>query len=194
MLKTVFIFCLIFFAVNLVFALGGEIQMKKVVMIIADNNFRDEELLEPKAILEKNNIKVIIASTTEDEVYGMLGAKVKPNILLENVEAEDFDAIVFVGGTGASQYWDDPIAHNLIKKAAALDKVIGAICIAPVTLVNAGILNGKKATVWPSEKEKLKEKDVFYSGKGVEIDGKIITADGPHSAREFGEALLKTLR
>ncbi|MEW6170491.1 MAG: DJ-1/PfpI family protein [Candidatus Omnitrophota bacterium] len=168
--------------------------MEKVVMIIADNNFRDEELLDTKAILEKNDIKVIIASTTQDDVYGMLGAKVKPDILLKDIKAQDFDAVIFVGGSGAEQYWNDPVALNLAKEACELKKIVAAICIAPVILANAGILKDKKATVWPSEKEKLKDKDVFYSGKTVEIDENIITADGPQSAREFAEAISKALR
>jgi len=193
MLKTGFIFCLIFFAINLVYAKEGR-GMKKVVMVIADNNFRDEELLETKAILEKNNIKVTIASTTLDDIYGMLGAKVKANILLKDVKSEDFDAIVFVGGSGATQYWNDSIALELAKNTYASHKIVAAICIAPVILVNSGILSGKKATVWPSEKNRLKDKDVFYSGKTVEIDENIITSDGPQSAREFAEAITKALR
>lgn len=194
MSKIIFGLCLIFFTVNLGFAQGEIGNMKKVVMIIADNNFRDEELLDTKAILEKNDIKVIIASTTQDDVYGILGAKVKANILLKNVLAEDFDAVIFVGGSGAEQYWNDPVALNLAKKAYELKKIVAAICIAPVILANAGILEDKKATVWSSEKQRLKDKDVFYSGKTVEIDENIITADGPQSASEFGEAISKALR
>ncbi|HPO91625.1 MAG TPA: DJ-1/PfpI family protein, partial [Victivallales bacterium] len=71
------------------------------LMIIAENNFRDEELLIPKKILEENNIKVIISSTTIQTVTGMLKAKIKPDILLNDVNASDYDAIIFVGGIGA---------------------------------------------------------------------------------------------
>ncbi len=53
---------------------------KKVLMIIAHENFRDEELLTPKQIFEKNGIKVTIASTDTTPAKGMLGAVVKPDV------------------------------------------------------------------------------------------------------------------
>ena len=59
--------------------------MKKAVMIIAQENFRDEELLEPKEVLEKNGICVTVASTSLKEAKGKLGAKVKPGMLLKDI-------------------------------------------------------------------------------------------------------------
>lgn len=171
-----------------------EVAMKKVVMIIAQDAFRDEELLEPKAILEKAGIEVKVASTTLKEVKGMLGAKVKPDILVGNIKVEDFDAVIFIGGTGASQYWDDPQAHRLARETLDSHRILAAICIAPVTLAKAGILKGKKATVWSSEAGQLKAAGVNYTARAVEKDGNIITAQGPFAARQFGEELLEALK
>lgn len=165
----------------------------KAVMIIAEKNFRDEELQKPKEILEKYGAKMIIASSKIDVVIGMLGMNVKPDILISEIKVEEYDAIIFVGGSGASQYWNDPIAHSIAKEAIKKDKILCAICIAPVTLANAGVLNGKKATVWPSEAERIKNMGAIYTGANVEIDGKIITANGPAAAEEFGEAIAKAL-
>ena len=168
--------------------------MKKVVMIIAENGFRDEELLEPKEILEGSGIEVKVASTTLNYAKGMLGASVKPDILVKDINANDFAAVVFVGGSGATQYWDDPIALKLAEQAASAQKIVAAICIAPVTLARAGILKGKRSTVFSSEAQELKAAGADYTGKAVERDGNIITADGPFSAKQFGEELLKALK
>lgn len=167
---------------------------KKVVMIIPQNNFRDEELLEPKETLEGNGIKVKVASTTLLETKGMLGMVVKPDILLTEINVKDFDAVIFVGGSGASQYWDDPLAHRLAREAISENKILGAICLAPVTLAKAGILKDKKATVWPSEGGQLKAAGAIYTEKSLERDGNIITASGPAVASEFGEEVVKALR
>ncbi|MCD6082498.1 DJ-1/PfpI family protein, partial [Candidatus Aerophobetes bacterium] len=125
---------------------GGEnmakLKGKKAVMIIAEKNFRDEELFEPKKILEAEGVKVIVASTSFNTARGMLGGKVKPDMLLSEIKVDDYDAIIFVGGSGASQYWNDSLAHNIAKEAVEKNKVLGAICIAPVTLANAGVLTG----------------------------------------------------
>lgn len=168
--------------------------MPKVVMIIASQRFRDEELLKPKRVLEEQGIKVTIASSSLETAVGMLGAKVKPDILLKDARVEDYDAIIFVGGIGAQEYWNDVLAHSIARKAVESKKLLGAICIAPVTLANAGLLAGRKATVFSSEVSKIKAKGANYTGAGVEIDGRIITADGPSSAEKFGAAIANALK
>jgi protease I len=176
---------------------GGDalptITGKKVVMVIANKNFRDEELFEPKNVIEKAGGKVVVASSSLETAKGMLGKTFKPQLLLKDVKADDFDAVVFVGGGGAREYWKDATAHSLAKAAADEGKLVCAICIAPVTLANAGLLNGKKATVWPDVKSQLQEKGATYTGKDVEIDGNLITGDGPKSATKFGEAIVRAL-
>lgn len=166
---------------------------KKVLMIIAPKDFRDEELLEPKKLLEAQGASVLIASTTLQMAKGMLGATIKPNMLIKDADPAKFDAIILVGGAGATQYWDDKVAHSLLKGAAKLGKVIGAICIAPVTLANAGLLKGKKATVWASERKRIEAKGAIYTGTSVQVDGNIVTANGPEAAKEFGKAILLML-
>lgn len=169
------------------------VEGKRVAMIIAMRNFRDEELQKPTEILEGQGAEVIVASTTLDEASGMFGAKAKPDVLVKNIRVEEYDAIIFVGGSGASQYWNDLTAHEIVKEAVNQGKILGAICIAPVTLANAGVLSGKRATVFSSEAGKLKAKGANYTGARVEQDGKIITGSGPEAAGEFGRTLVKAL-
>jgi len=189
-----FVICNLALGIYSLFAQGqGVMNMKKAVMVIASSNFRDEELLEPREVLQRNGVEVKIASTTLNQVKGMLGEKVKPDLLISDINIKDFDAVVFVGGLGASQYWDDPIAHKLAQEAVGRNRIVGAICIAPVTLARAGILAGKRATVFSSEAGQLKAKGVNYTGRAVEKDGNIITANGPSAAKEFGEELVRAL-
>lgn len=166
---------------------------KKVVMIIAPDNFRDEELLEPKQVLTEKGVEVKVASTSLETAKGMLGAEVKPDMLISDIKPEDWDAIILVGGTGASKYWENFSIHSMLNEAVKQNKIVGAICIAPVTLANAGILSSKKATVYQSEAQKLKDKGAEYTGKDVERDGNIITASGPPAAKEFGNAIAQAL-
>lgn len=170
------------------------IEGKKVVMVIAEKNYRDEELLDPEEVLADAGAIVSVASTTQDMVKGMGGHEIQPDLLVTDIKPEDWDAIVFVGGIGASQYWDDVFVHNLAKEFLNQGKIVGAICIAPVTLANAKILEGKKATCWKSEGDKLKAKGVFYTEEDVVRDGNIITASGPAAAKKFGEALVEALK
>lgn len=167
---------------------------KSVLMIIASNNFRDEEYLHPREVLENEGAKITIASSTKKEATGMLGTKVVPDILIDEVNIDDYDAVIFVGGSGANEYWENEKAHEIAKKAYEKSKVIGAICIAPVTLARAGLLKGKKATVYPSEIENIKKEGAIYTGNSVEVDGKIVTGNGPTAAKEFGEKIAELLK
>jgi len=172
----------------------GISMKKKAVMIIPAQGYRDEELAQPKAILEAAGIEVKVASTTFEEVKGMLGGKVKPDILISDISVANFDAIIFVGGMGAEQYWNDPLAHQLARSAFGDNKIVAAICIAPVTLANAGILSGKRAAVSPSEGKLLIAKGAKYTGRPLEVDGNVITAAGPAAATDFGDEIVKALR
>jgi len=168
--------------------------MKKVVMVIAHETFRDEELLEPQAILAKQGITVSVASTSLSPATGKLGAKVKPDILLKDVSPDAYDAVVFVGGGGATLYFDDPVAHRLIQDAYAQGKIVAAICIAPVILAKAGILKGKRATCWFEEGDTLTRLGVSFTGALVEKEGTILTANGPAAAKAFALALVEMLK
>jgi protease I len=167
---------------------------KKVVMIIAPENFRDEELFEPKGLLEDKGVKVKVASTSLDTATGMLGGKFEPDMQISEIKLEEWDGIVLVGGTGASRYWEDTTIHSMLKQAVKQNKVIGAICIAPVTLANAGILKDRKATVYTTGTKRLEAKGAKCTGKDVQRDGNIITANGPGAATFFGTVIAQALK
>ena len=190
LLPLVFLF---FFLISSAQAKLGEGQMKKVIMLVSQNGFRDEELFVPRQILEKNGIEVKVSSTTLREVSGVAGGKVKPDILLSDVNPDDFDAVILVGGGASSQYWDDPVAHKLVREIDNKKRIVAAICIAPVTLARAGILKNKQATVWNSEAVEIQKEGADYIAKPVVKDGNIITASGPSAASEFGEEIVKAL-
>lgn len=166
---------------------------KKVLMVVASKDFRDEEFQEPKKVFEEAGIKVVVASSKLTPSKGYFGAIAKPDILIENINVSEYDAIVFVGGSGASEYYDNPSALKLAKDAFLKNKIVSAICVAPSILANAGVLSGKKATAFSSEKDNLIKKGAVWTGKDVEIDGNIVTADGSNQATKFGNIILRLL-
>ena len=166
----------------------------QILMVTAPRDFRDEELLEPKAIFDDAAAEVTVSSRGTTEATGKLGAHVKINKDLSKVGAADYDALVFVGGPGAATYFNDPTALKLIKRANADGKILAAICIAPSILANSGILEGKRATAFASEEENLRSKGAIYTGEPVTRDGSIITANGPDAAEKFGKTIIAALK
>ncbi|WP_135613076.1 DJ-1/PfpI family protein [Methanococcoides sp. AM1] len=169
-------------------------NQKKILMVIAQENFRDEEFFEPKEVFEKNDAKVTVASNTTKKAKGILGGKVKPDLSISDVNIDEYDAISITGGGGAKQYlWNNKELQDIVRKAYEKGKVVAAICISPVVLANAGILEGKKSTVFKNDETVsiLKEKGAKHKDKGVISDGKIVTGRDPKSATEYGKAVLK---
>ena len=174
---------------------GGKLKGKKIVMIIGERMFEGTEFKEPKEIFEREGAKIIVACSTLSEAtsMGFYSLIVKPNILINDIKVKDFDAIIFIGGFGCAEYFDNPVAHNIAKQALDQDKILAAICMAPRILANAGILKGKKATCFPNVREDIKAKGAIVTGEMVERDGNIITGNGPGAATKFGETIVSAL-
>jgi len=162
---------------------------RSAVFVVAQQGFRDEELLIPAEILRSRGIKTAIASKSEGPALGKLGAQVEANLALPSVLVKDFDAIIFVGGPGARGYFEDEAALKLAQNFQKAGKIIGAICVAPSILANAGVLLGKEATAFPSEEENLRNRGADYTGMPLATDGLIVTAKGPEAAKDFGEKI-----
>ena len=167
---------------------------KKILMIIAPEDFRDEEFLEPKEVFESSGAVVTVASKDTDSARGSYGAMVSVDTDILDVDVDNYDAVVFVGGRGSSVYFEDEVALKLAREAYDGGKIVAAICIAPSILANADILEGSVATSFPSEESNLVEHGAEYTGKDVEVDGRIITGSGPHAATEFGQKIMEKLK
>jgi len=121
------------------------------------------------------------------------------DLLVSEVNPAEFDGVVFVGGPGCLKHLDNEDSYRLAKETLSEGKILAAICISPVILAKAGVLEGKKATVWSSPLEKkpietLKENGATYQEENVVTDENIITANGPAAAQEFGQTILKLLK
>jgi len=171
---------------------------KKIALVIAFRDFRDVEYFIPREILEEAGAQIITVSTQKGVAVGADGGEVEVNLAAPEVNVENFDAVAFIGGPGMGQNLENEDFQKIAKEAVKAEKVIGAICIAPALLAKAGVLTGKKATVWSSPLDKsaikmLKEGEAEYVPEDVVVDGKIITASGPQAAKQFAEKLIKAL-
>ncbi len=178
------------------------LEGKKIVMIIAPDNFRDEELFVPKEYLEGKGAEVTVASTKKGTCTGALGGTVEAEKTLGEVNIGEYDAVMFIGGGGTPIIRAEERALEIAMGTAKNGKVIAAICWAPTTLAKAGVLEGKNATVWVGNDteygigtDKVLEKyGATYVDKPVVVDGKIVTAVGPSAAKEFAKEIEKLLQ
>lgn len=166
--------------------------MKTALLVIAQNGYQDVELAGTQSGLLNAGFEVTIASTEEGTCVGKFGGTEEALLAMRDVDPLAYDVLAFIGGPGAHAFKDDPSMLDLIKRRVATGKVLGAICIAPTALAAAGVLNGKRATVWDEAGEQeryITSYGATYTGESVTVDGMIITANGPDAAEEFGRTL-----
>lgn len=175
--------------------------MVKLVFIVA-NQFRDEELVETKSALSFSTdpkFEVDIASTTTEQITGKSGAVVTPNTLIDGISAENYDGIVVIGGPGMYDilYNKPDVAGNIVdrvKDFSSSGKLVAAICIGPIALAKAGIISDMEIACWNDassgqQKQELEAAGATFSEKPLVVEEKIITANGPDAAHDFGNAI-----
>ncbi len=159
-----------------------------ILMIIAPQNFREDTTLGPKGIFEGKGLKVVLASTTTDVATGVNGTKLTPQLKFTQVSLNDYDAVVVAGGRGVKEkLWGNGDAAVLLNKAYSSGKVVAGICYSPVLIGQAGLLNGKQATVLSDEEAivALKDTGAVYTNQDVVVSGRIVTGRDPDAATKF---------
>ncbi len=168
-------------------------EAQKVLLLIAHENFRDEEFFEPCNLLKEKGFTPVVASSSLSEAKGMLGAKVTPDVLVSECKASDYLALIYIGGTGCTEYFENEHALTLVRENLSQNKLTAAICLAPVIFGKAGILRDKNATCYPTARKDLENLGAVYQEAGVVEDGPIVTANGPESAANFAQTLIRHL-
>ncbi len=177
---------------------NSQLSLKKVVFLVAWRGFRDEEYFITKKVLEKYGVQIYTASLEKGEAIGAKGGKTKIDFLQDEIDPLDYDAVIFIGGPKALDYLDNENSYRIIRETVESNKLLAAICISPVILAKAGVLQGKRATVWSAPLyrqsiDALKKGGAIYLNQKVVVDGNIITANGPSAAEEFGKEIIKKL-
>jgi len=174
---------------------------KKVLFVLMPEKFRDEEFSEPYEILKEKGYNITVAGFKAGVATGAGGYHCTVDTTLDAMKQSDFDAydaLIIPGGPGSTTYlWNNKPMQEVIQYFHTKKKVVAAICYAVIALVQSQILAHKTATVYPTDEAKqiLKEHDVAFVADGcvtLESD-KIITAQGPAFAKDFGHAICQLL-
>lgn len=165
--------------------------MAKAVIILA-RGFEELEAVAVIDVLRRAQIEVTIAGLDDGAVESARRVKIIPDTTIDNVKANDYDIVILPGGMpGTDNLNADGRVKQLLLDFASKGKLAGAICAAPYVLANTGLLDGKKATSYPTYKDKLGNVD--YKEDKVVIDGNVLTSRGPATALCFGFAIVEKL-
>lgn len=169
---------------------------KKVLLVVAYQGFQPVEYGVTRQLLEDARIDVVVASDKEGVAVASDGSTVDVRYILEDVIVSDYDAIFFIGGSGAMDHLDNDRSYRIIREADRVALIYGGICIATRILANAGVLEWRRVTGWDNDNKLqaiLDAAGATYVKTGVVIDNNVITAVGPSHAEDFGQAIIEVL-
>jgi len=163
-----------------------------MVFVLLADGFEEMEAICTIDILRRAGVEVKTAGLGGGYILGSHSILVKSDIPLGEMDVLGADLVVLPGGPGHKKLLDSDLVISRIKEAYANNIKIGAICAAPSVLVKAGILSGKKATIYTGMEDELK--DAIYTDKDVVVDGNIITGRGPALVLDFALELVCQLK
>ncbi len=171
-------------------------EAKKVIIAVAMNNYQKKELWPVYNTLKEEGFKITVAGSQTGRAKS--GAdSVEIDAVFSNVSAEDYNGIVVIGGSGVKVLWDNEELQTLIKEIYNSGGVAAAICLAPLTLAQAGVLESGSSACWYSDNDinsRMSELGITDSAQDVTISGRVITGNGPNAAQEFADEVAAALK
>jgi 4-methyl-5(b-hydroxyethyl)-thiazole monophosphate biosynthesis len=165
--------------------------MTKAVLFLA-TGFEDVEVASIIDTLSRGGVEVVIAGLQAGAIEGKYGIELVPDIAFDEIELEKYDAVILPGGyPGYANLRADRRVLDTVKRAFEMGIFVAAICGAPSVLAKAGVLKGKKATIYPGMEAELT--GAKPSNERVVVDGTVVTSQGPGTALEFGVKLVEIL-
>lgn len=145
-------------------------------------------------LLRRAEIDVTTAGLEGDVVTASRGVRLVPDTSLDEALERDYDMVVLPGGAGgADRLGGDDRIRELLLKMADSERFTAAICAGPKVLASAGLLEGLRATSFPSAMDAIVERGAQYSEDAVVQDGKVVTSRGPGTAMDFALKLIELL-
>jgi len=161
------------------------------VMVPLADGFEEIEALTVVDVLRRADIETHTVGVIGSVMTGANGIRVMVDRRLNEISPSDYEAIVLPGGSpGYENLGRSAKLMDIVKQFHNQNKIVAAICAAPLLLAKEGILDDKKATVYPGNERSLP----YPRDRPVIVDGNIITSQGPGTAMEFALQIVKRLK
>jgi protein deglycase len=183
----------------------GADSVQKRVLILLSNGF---EVMEAACFTEVFGWASIYGEIKFDQLSVGLRSPIKttfgfdvlPERLLDEIRADDFDALVIPGGFGDAGFYEEALSEPFFEVIRNFNKrqaPIAAVCVSSLSLAPAGVLNGRKATIYHQiggkRKAELESYGTAFIDKPMVIDGHLMTSTGPGTGVELALKLLEML-
>lgn len=173
----------------------AKLDGKRVAILVAEG-FEQVEMTGPRQALEEAGAQTTLVSPAQGEVQGWnhfdKGDRFKVDVPLDQAKAEDFDALVLPGGVAnPDQLRTMPKAVAFARSFFDAGKPIGVICHGPWTLIEAGVVEGRTMTSWPSLKSDLQNAGAKWVDQEVVVDRGLVSSRKPKDLAAFNRKIVE---
>lgn len=177
--------------------MATELQGKKVAILLT-NGFEQVEMTHPREALERAGATTELIAPKGDKVRGWdhtdWGDSFDVDVELGDADPAAYDALVLPGGVmNPDKLRLEPEAHAFARHFVEADKTLAAICHGPWTLIDAGLVEGRRMTSWPSLQTDLRNAGAQWVDEPCVVDGHLITSRNPDDLPRFSSAVVEAL-
>ena len=175
----------------------GELDGKRVAMLVAQG-FEEVEYTEPRRALEEAGARVELVSPEENSVRGWAktdwGDFHDVEVPLDGADAADYDALVLPGGVmNPDHLRKNDQAVSFTRAFFEAGKPVAAICHAPWLLIEAGVVDGREMTSYPSLRTDLKNAGARWIDREVVVDSGLVTSRNPDDIPAFNLKMVEEI-
>lgn len=175
--------------------MAGKLEGKKVAIVVTDG-FEQVELTEPKKALEREGATTEIVSPKEGKVQGFhhdkKGDAFDVDAPVAVAKVDEYDALLLPGGVhNPDALRMNPEVVGFVKAFFDAGKPVAAICHGPWTLIEAGVVEGRKMTSWPSLKTDLTNAGAEWVDAQVVTDEGLVTSRKPDDIPAFNKKIVE---
>ena len=168
--------------------------MTKKILILAEDDFRDEELFYPLYRMKEAGFGVSVAARGKKEVKGKFGIPAKVDVEISDCGHDDFDAVIIPGGFAPDKLRTYKEVLELVRKMDESGKMVAAICHAGWVVASAGIVRGRKVTSYEAIRDDMVNAGGKWEDGEVVVDGNLITSRKPSDLPAFCAEIIRSLK
>jgi protease I len=175
--------------------MSDELTKKRIAIIVADG-FEQVELTGPRDALDEAGAETTIVSLKPGNVRGFkhhdAADEFDVDMVIDDARAEDFDGVLLPGGVmNPDALRSVPAVRKFVRDVYEAGKPVAAICHGPWTLIDAGLVRGKRMTSWPSLRTDLTNAGAAWVDAEVVVDDGIITSRKPDDIPKFNQRIIE---
>jgi protease I len=175
--------------------MNNELNGKRVAILVADG-FEQSELTEPRAALEEAGAETEIVSPLEKKVKSWIHSKpsrsYRVDTPLREASPDAYDALLLPGGVkNPDTLRMDEDAVRFVRAFFDAGKPVAAICHGPWTLIDAGVVRGRRMTSYPSIKTDLRNAGAEWVDETVVVDQGLVTSRKPDDLPAFNRKMIE---